>query len=145
MIQDADELAEIQRNWAGVEALREQLQVSAFASAAIGIGGRFPFGLANAAQNLPFMHAYAVLNDTLEQLAREMNFEYKGRSLGRLLEHSESTLPWQNFTLIDEGKEHRNGVAHHGKLLERSECWRYINAIKDELCAWGIIDDESAT
>ena len=73
MIRDQSALKEIQQSWDGVEALRSRLKVSAFASSGIGPGS-YPFSLANAAHNLPFIHAYGVLNDALNQLAKEGQF-----------------------------------------------------------------------
>ena len=137
MIRDTDALAEIRRSWDGVEALREKLQVSAFAAA--GVFGMFPFVLSNAAHNLPFMHAYAVLNDVLEKLAKEGHFECKGRELGRLLEKSKNALPW-DYPSIEDGKKRRDGVAHYGKLLERGDCWKFVDVVKKELVAWNVVE-----
>lgn len=138
MIHDSVALAEVRSGWAGVEVLRERLQRSAFSSQCV-TGGRFPFALANAAHNLPFIHAFAVLNDVLEQLASEGHFDCKSHYLGALLTSSETALPWRNFTLIKAGVNRRNDVAHRGQLLERGDCWRYIDAIKEELSAWGLV------
>src|SRR5262249_579545 len=139
MIRDAVVLADIRADWAGVEAIRAKLQRSAFAAKGL-IGGSYPFTLADAAHNLPFVHAFAVLNDLLEQLAKESVFTCNRRELGTLLKASEKHLPWQDFALISTGKDRRNDVAHRGELLERGECWQYIDAIKRELVAWGVID-----
>ncbi len=49
MIKDTDTLSEIKNDWNGVEALREKLQVSAFASMGMLGDGIFPFTLSNAA------------------------------------------------------------------------------------------------
>jgi hypothetical protein len=138
VIQDATALTEIQQSWNGVEALRSKLQVSAFASVGV-IGGTFPFTLANAAHNLPFIHAYAVLNDALKQLADGGRFTCKSIFLGELLKKSETVLPWQDFALISVGVGRRNDVAHRGQLLDRGDCWKYVDAVKAELSAWGII------
>ena len=138
MIRDPTALAEVEQEWAGVEALRTTLKVSAFASVGA-IGGSFPFKLANAAHNLPFIHAYAVLNDALKILADEGRFSCKGIFLGELLKQSEKALPWQDFPSIKAGVSRRNDVAHHGILLDRSDCWKYIDVVKRELVAWGIV------
>ncbi len=138
MIRDPNALAEIQQSWAGVEALRSTLQVSAAASMGI-IGGAFPFALSNAAHNLPFIHAYAVLNDVLEQLADEGHFNCKSIFLGELLKRSEQALQWQDFALIRAGAARRNDVAHRGQLLERGDCWKYVDAVKAELSAWAVL------
>lgn len=64
------------------------------------LGGVFPFALANAAHNLPFIHAFSVLNDVLEQLASEGHFNCGSHFLGELVKKSEDALPWQDFRLI---------------------------------------------
>lgn len=138
MIRDPTALAEIQQSWAGIEALRSKLQVSAFASMG-SFGGNFPFMLANAAHNLPFIHAYAVLSDALKQLSDEGHFTCKSIFLGDLLKRSETALQWSDFDLIRTGAAHRNDVAHRGQLLNRSDCWKYVDAVKVELSAWRII------
>ncbi len=138
MIRDPSALAETRQNWDGVEILRNKLQVSAFASVGF-LGGIFPFVLSNAAHNLPFFHAYAVLNDVLKQLADEGHFTCKSKFLGQLLKESEKALHWRDFALVSDGVDHRNDVAHRGLLLERAECWKYIDAVKTELSAWSVI------
>jgi hypothetical protein len=76
MIADLTALHEIRSTWNGVEVLTQQIQVGLFASVGI-IGGVYPFSVADAAHNLPFLHAYSVLNDTLQQLASEGKFACK--------------------------------------------------------------------
>lgn len=137
MIRDAIALAEVRQGWAGVEALRSRLQVSAVVSMGFGFG-LFPFALSNAAHNLPFIHGYAVLNDVLEQLADEGNFSCTSIFLGELLRKSEKALPWRDFALVSAGAGRRSDVAHRGQLLGRGDCWKYVDAIKTELSAWGI-------
>jgi len=138
MIKDTDTLAEVRKDWNGVEALRAKLQRSAFASAGI-LGGSFPFTLSNAAHNLPFFHAFAVLNDVLEALKKEGHFKCKSSFLGALVDASETALPWNDFSTIKKGVGRRNDVAHRADLLERGECWKYVDAIKLELSAWGVV------
>ncbi len=138
MISDRTTLEEVQRSWAGVEALRDKLRRSAFASTGV-IGGTFPTSLADAAHNLPFMHAFSVMNDVLEQLASEGHFICKSHFLGALLKKSQKAIPWHDFALIKMGLGLRNGVAHRGLLLGRGDCWKYIDAIKAELKGWRII------
>ncbi|MCZ6897095.1 MAG: hypothetical protein V3S35_03875 [Nitrosomonadaceae bacterium] len=138
VIRDSVTLAEIQREWAGVGALRQQLQRSAFASAGI-TSGVHPSALVNTAYNLPFIHAFAVLNIALEQLKSEGHFVCNSHFLGDLLQCSEKALPWCDFKLIRAGVKLRNNVAHRGQLLERGDCWKYIDAVNAEFSAWRII------
>ncbi len=69
MIKDTAKLNEIQACLNGVEILRGKIQRSLFASVGI-LGGIFPFAAADAAHNLPFMHAITVLNEALRALAK---------------------------------------------------------------------------
>ncbi len=137
MITDRTALAEIRESWKGVEALRGRLQTALLG--AFAQGGWSAIFAADAAHNLPFVHAYAVLNDVLEELAGQGRFTCKSIFLRKLLEASEKTLPWRNFALIEEGAERRNGVAHRGEILPRGDCWKYVDAIKQQLVAWDIL------
>jgi hypothetical protein len=98
-----------------------------------------PLSVSDAAHNLPFLHAYSVLNDTLQQLASEGKFTCKSIFLGKLLAESEKVLPWNDFALIKSGVDRRNDLAHRGDVLPRGDCWKYIDAIKTELMLWGIL------
>ena len=33
----------------------------------------------------------------------------------------------------------RNGVAHDVELLDRGDFWTYVDAMKAELCGWGLL------
>jgi len=138
MINDDDIHAGIKEDWNGVELLRNKLKRSAYASTGM-MGGTFPFALANAAHNLPFIHAYSVLNEVLIALQNEGHFVCKSMFLGKLLQASENALPWNDFSTIEAGVGRRNDVAHRADLLERGECWKYVDAIKLELSSWDII------
>jgi len=138
VIKDSNTLFEIQKDWSGVEKLRSKLQVSAFASMGV-IGGIFPFALSNAAHNLPFIHAYSILNEVLITLEKEGHFKCNSIFIGKLLGASEKALSWNNFSTIETGVGRRNDVAHRADLLERKECWEYVDAIKLELSSWGIV------
>jgi hypothetical protein len=99
----------------------------------------YPFRVADAAHNLPFLHAYAVLKDTLQQLASEGKFICKSIFLGKLLQESEQVLPWNDCALNGSGPGRRNDLAHRGAVLPRDDCWKDIDAIKTELPLWGIL------
>ncbi len=133
MIKDPDTLIEIRASWNGVEILRGKIQRSFLAS-----GGK-SFTAANAAHNLPFMQALAVLNDVLEASAKEGRFKCGSRFLGPLLEAAKSELDWVDYDVISEAKERRDGVAHRGELLPRADCWKHIDIVKAQLVAWGIL------
>lgn len=137
MIKDAIALQELRDSWRGVEALRDKLQRALLGSFAQ--GASFAIFAADAAHNLPFVHACAALNDTLAQLQSEGHFRCRSIFLGALVSSSKVALPWKNFALIEEAVTRRNDVAHRGEVLPRKDCWRYIDAIKIELTAWSIV------
>jgi len=139
VIKDPKTLSDYRKEWNGVEALRTKLQVSAFA--AVGsMDGLYPFALEKAAHNLPFIHAFSVLNNVLITLRDQGDFTSKGTTwLGKLVKASKNTLPWNDFQTIKTGVNRRNGVAHRADLLETTECWKYVDAIKLELTSWGIV------
>ena len=138
MIVDQSALTEIRESWRGVELLRNRLQRALLGSFAQ--GGSFAIFAADAAHNLPFVHAYSVLNDVLRQLALESHFKCKSIFLGALLDASEHKLSWKNFCLIKEGACRRNDVAHRGEVLPRGDCWKYIDAMHEQLLEWKVLD-----
>jgi hypothetical protein len=138
MITDRLALDEIRKDWEGVEKL--SAQVDNVARWAFGSAGSMANFLNDAAQNLPFLHASGVLNNVLAQLRDEGAFRSGGRTLGHLLNDSQNALPWTNYALVREGVDRRNKVAHEGELLSRHDCRKHINAIRDELRGWRILD-----
>jgi hypothetical protein len=88
--------------------------------------------------NLPFVLAYALLDQVLAQLSDEGHFKASWL-LGARMEAAKRVLPWQGYALIDEGKNRRNDLAHKGEMLSQAECRRYITAIGAELRAFGVL------
>jgi hypothetical protein len=74
MIKNQTILEEQRKSWNGVRELRSMIQAVLMAS--MGASGAAIF-LADAAHNLPFLHACGVLNDVLERLAKEQVFMYR--------------------------------------------------------------------
>ncbi len=138
MIQDPAVLKDIQKSWDGVSLLRKKYKGLALGS--IVMGGTPAIYLADAVQNIPFIFACSVLNDTLLQLKREKHFKCKSFFLGALVKDSATILPWCNYALIDELVGKRNDLAHRSQLLPRLDCWKYIDAIREQLVAWRILE-----
>jgi len=72
MIRDAHALENLRQSWNGVGLLRSKIQGALLGSFAM--GSPFALSIANAAHNLPFLQACAVLNDVLAQLRDEQHF-----------------------------------------------------------------------
>jgi hypothetical protein len=143
MITDPKALEDLRVSWDGVRLLRLKIYRAITGSATL--PGSFTVFIADAAHNLPFLQACAVLNDVLAQLRDEQHFRC-GRlgndrtPLGALVRDSEHALPWRNYPLIKEAKCCRNALAHRAKIIPHADCWRYIDAIEAELVQWGIVD-----
>lgn len=141
LITNTNDLEDLRRSWAGVEKLRDRITHVAFAATAFPIGAVYPAVLAEAAYNLPLVHAFGVLHEALRVLADEGVITPRNRNdrrLGALIGASK-TLPWQNRPAIEAGVALRNGIAHDGALLPRQDCLRLIAAISDELRGWGVL------
>ncbi|MCH5374334.1 MAG: hypothetical protein JJ992_10170 [Planctomycetes bacterium] len=137
MIQDPIALAEIQQQWDGARQLRERIK----ANAVFGFtGAHIPvLNLSSLAYNLPFLHACAVLNDALLQLRDEGVYACRSIFLGALHNASKSAIPWNDWPLVGELIDRRNELAHKAVVISRKDCFRYIEAIENELRAWKIV------
>jgi hypothetical protein len=89
--------------------------------------------------NIPFVLAYAVLDQVLTQPQNEGVFKSKNLLLGNKMHASRNRLPWQDYDKVYSGKEERNDLAHEAKLVAKADCLAYIDAIEVELKAWGVI------
>jgi hypothetical protein len=90
--------------------------------------------------NLPFVLAYAVLDDVLGAMIDDGVFNCPGKPLlGTKMKDSRPALTWQNYALVEAGKGARNDVAHEAKLASEEDCLKYIAAVGAELKAWKII------
>ena len=137
MIVDPQELQAITQSWRVVRTLCEsshrQVQVP---------GGPFYNETRpEDSYNLPFVLAYAVLDEVLDALLRQGVFSCSKRrpTLKDLMDAARPHLPWRDFALVDTGKGARNKLAHKAVLLSKTECLRFVDAIERELVAWGIV------
>jgi hypothetical protein len=142
MIANPQALEDLRASWTGVQLLRSKIQRALLGSFAM--GSPFVLSIVDAAHNLPFLQACAVLNDVLARLRDEGYFRSgrvgDGRTpLGTLVSDSERALSWVNYPLIDKIVVHRNDLAHRAVFVSRGDCWRYIDAIEAELVSWGIV------
>lgn len=89
--------------------------------------------------NLPFVLAYAVLDRVLNELRCQGEFSCKDWRLGPKMAASQKALPWQDYSIVNKGREARNYLAHEAKLLSKADCLRYIDAIESEIQAWNVV------
>lgn len=136
LISDQSVLTDIRRSWEGVEAVKGRIQTALLSGFAA--GGLTIFA-ADAAHNLPFILSCSVLNLALTRIRDEGHFRCSQYTLGALVDASKNKISWTNHALIREAADGRTDIVHRGKLLRRADCWRYIDAIRVELTAWGIL------
>lgn len=91
--------------------------------------------------NLPFVLAYAVLDEVLSELKDQGAFPCppKDWQLARKMLASKNNLPWRDYALVDEGREARNRLAHQAQLQTKADCLKWIKAIEVELQTWGVL------
>lgn len=135
MIKDIESKSKIGQDWVVVRKLEKMLASKKFLA-----GGRIMLQrVPDASQNLPFVLAYSVLDKVFKQLRKEGVIKCKGCGLETMMKVSRSTLSWQNYDLVDKGRNARNDLAHKAILSEKDDCCKYINAIEVELKAWEVI------
>ena len=132
MIQDRRELRRLRQEWSGVRSIQGKIQ------ALLNFGFAF-HELRNISHNLTLLQAFGVFGDVLQQLHDEGAFASRSTQLGSLMKASRKALPWSNYRLVDHGREDRNRGAHDSTVLERDDCWKYIDAIEHELVTWKIL------
>lgn len=139
MIKDGAKKKDIEEEWDGVRMFQSKIQAHLNASGGMG-GVGSTHQLRNISHNLTLLFAFSVLEKTLVQLASEGVFKgSKYDSLKKLMNTSKKSISWVNLPLVHSAREDRNKVAHHKKILERGDCWKYIDAIEAELLSWKVI------
>lgn len=95
--------------------------------------------IADLAHNLTLIQAYAALGVALlYKLGKPVTNKTSLKSLITQCEEA-NLVTWKDLTLMDEGREKRNDVAHHAKWINRAEVFKYAEAIQEELIAMGIL------
>ena len=137
MITDPHALASIRGQWYVVERFCEQSHRQSMLPSGDFINETPPESF----YNLPLILAFAVFDQVLENLIDQGDVPHPSgrRILGARKESARSPIAWQNYALVESGKDERNKIAHEGKLLSRETCLLFINAIRTELSAWRIL------
>ena len=137
MIKDSEVLDSIRSSWETVRISQAMVQTNL--NFAFAFGGFQSHDFRKLCYSLVLLFAYSVLEDSLRELKQQGVFQAENLKLGTLMHSSKVSLHWLKFDLVDKGRERRNDVAHYRAYVESPECWKYIDAIEDELVAWGIL------
>ena len=137
MIQDKASLKNVRDSWKTVRVVDAQIATNMNA----GIFSLVPTatGFSVVPESLLLVFAVAVLEEVLVELEDQGTF-YSRKGLKRLMEGSQSALPWQDFAAVNHARERRNDVAHKHQFLDRGECRPFLDAIEREFIAWKILD-----
>ena len=139
MIKDKILIAEIVQEWATIRSLVH------WSRSYIGSGDVFINETApDEFYNLPLVLAYSTLDAALGQFINEGLFPClicRCFKLGEKMWSSKNTtaIKWLNYSLVDQGRKARNGLAHENTLVAKNDCLRYIEAVGAELKGWGLI------
>ncbi len=137
MIADKEILLEVRSEWKTVRKTWEM--IAANISFSFVRGGITSNEFRSAAYSLTLLFGFTVIEHVLQQLSAEGHFACRSKFVGSLMAASRHSLPWVNFTLVDEAREQRNKIAHQQQWISIEDCERYLNAIENELRAWGIL------
>ena len=91
----------------------------------------------NLANSLCLLFGFSVLEHALEALRAEGHFNSSSWGLARLMADSRKAIRWVDFDLVFEGKDRRDGIAHHRVWLDLKDTRKYLDAIEAELRDWG--------
>jgi hypothetical protein len=139
MISNAQARAEFSQQWATIAFMKSHNR-----SRIIGGGGLDNETAPDEFYNLPLVLAYCTLDNVLGRMNVERRFICKKKNgncfqLSDKLKSAKNNIPWLDYEKIIEGKKARDDLAHKSTLHSKYKCISMINAVEDELKAWGII------
>lgn len=134
---DRKSLEDLRASWKGVREAEALVKASLSMSFAFGMAP--PKRFRDWCYSLVLVFAYGVLKDTLLQLQDEGAFPKGRTNLKAIMDGSRERLPWVDFAKVNSGRRCRNKVAHKQAIPVRGVSWGYIDAIENELVAWGML------
>lgn len=136
MIRDFDVLQNVREEWKTVRATWDMLAANIVFS--FSGGGYVSHEFRCVAYSLTLLFGFTVLEHVLQQLQSEGQFSCKSISVSKLMIASQNSLPWVDYSLVDEARKRRNDIAHRQQWIEIDDCKKYLDAIENELRAWNI-------
>ena len=127
---------ELRSEWTGVVRQRERMKfaimgIFAGGSPGSGISARAAFKVKDIVYNLPLLLAFDVLKQALDAARKEKLFACPGTTLGKLMWCGRDALTWIDWDALKKGVEHRNEVAHDGKIFGEEEYLQEIEVVPE--------------
>jgi len=104
-------------------------------------GGAFTApALGGVVYSLPLLLAFDALGQVLTVLRDQGAFVCHSSQLGPSVDAAKPPVPWLDWQGVRDGVRRRNEVAHDGILHDAKSCNTDIEAIGNQLVAWGVIN-----
>jgi hypothetical protein len=81
------------------------------------------------------------LDQVLDALIEQGVFRCKKNKLGAKMAASKGVFNWRNYEHVDQARCARNTLAHEAKLVSKGQALELIQAIRDELKGWRILEE----
>jgi hypothetical protein len=135
LITDVSALAALRSEWSAVIKVRERMNKLLSGP----VGSIADGALHGVVYNLPHLLAFNVLERALRVLKKQRQLPGQSEQLGDLLDIFQGDPSWLEWSVLRDGERRRNAIAHAGELFSGVECLADIEAVEEQLRAWGIL------
>jgi hypothetical protein len=139
VIKDTTARNSILEQWKTVRLYQAMMQTNTLGGFVV--GAIYSPDFLNGCDTLVLVFAFSVFERALRSLYKEKVFAAEATAgVKGLMLASRASLPWVNFSLVDQAREERQQAAHGVKIVPREDSLRYVDAMEAELVAWGVLD-----
>jgi hypothetical protein len=135
LITDVTTLSALRSEWAAVVKVREHMR----RLMAGPVGSIADGALHSVVYNLPLFMAFNVLERALRALKKQRQIPGHSEQLGDLMDMFQGDPSWLEWSVLRDGERRRHAIAHAGELFSGVECLTDIEAVEEQLRAWGIV------
>jgi hypothetical protein len=136
LISDAAALAALRSEWSAAVKVRERMNKLLGGP----VGSVADGALHGVVYNLPLLLAFNVLERALRALKKQRQIPGQGEQLGDLLDLFQGDPSWLEWSVLRDGERRRQAIEHAGELFPSVECLADIEAVEEQLRAWGILE-----
>jgi hypothetical protein len=136
IITDATALSTVRSEWSAVVKVTERMRKLMAGP----VGSIADGALHSVVYNLPLLLAFNVLEKVLRALKKQRQIPDSGEQLGDLMDIFQGDPSWLEWSVLRDGERRRNAITHAGELFSGVECLADIDAVEQQLGAWGILE-----